>query len=143
MDTLVISEPSVEVEYPTLSDRFQSTFMDTILIVILMFVIASVLERYDNAPDWIRIALFFGIWGIYEPICTSLGFTVGNYLKGIRVRKAGDTKERLNIIQALFRYILKICLGWVSFLTIHFNPQRRAIHDLAAGSVMIRINQNK
>ena len=138
METITLQNPVAEVNYPTLSDRVQSTFIDSILIIILMFVFAAVLERYENAPDWIRIALFFGIWGIYEPLCTSLGFTVGNYLKGIRVRKVSNTSKKLNIGQAFIRYVLKASLGWISFLTMHSNPKRRAIHDFAAGSVMIR-----
>ena len=93
METVVLKKPAVDIEYPTLSDRVQSTFIDSILIIVLMFVFASVLERYENAPDWIRIVLFFGIWGIYEPVCTTLGFTLGNYLKGIRVRKASDINK--------------------------------------------------
>ena len=138
METIFASNSPIEIEYPTLSERVQSTFIDTIFIVVMMFVIASLLNRYENAPDWIRIVLFFGIWGVYEPVCTSLGFTIGNYLKGIRVRRISDYNKKINIIQAFFRYVLKISLGWISFLTIHTNPQRRALHDLAVGSVMIR-----
>jgi hypothetical protein len=67
-----------------------------------------------------------------------MGFTIGNYLKGIRVRKVSNTSNRINFIQAFFRYVLKISLGWISFLTIHSNNQKRAIHDLAVGSVMIK-----
>ena len=99
METLNLSLPT-DVEYPTLSDRIQSTFIDTLFIVALMFVFASILERYENASDWIRIALFFGIWCIYEPVCTALGFTIGNYAKGIRVKKISNYKQRINIIQA-------------------------------------------
>lgn len=138
METININQSTASIEYPTLSDRVQSTFIDTVFIIVLMFVFASVLERYDNSPDWIRIALFFGIWGIYEPVCTTLGFTIGNYVKRIRVRRVADTTKRINIVQAFFRYVLKALLGWISFLTIHSNPQRRAIHDLAVGSVMIK-----
>lgn len=139
METIQVTDLGKEIEYPTLSDRVQSTFIDTIVIVIFMFVFSSVLENYeDEAPDWIRIAIFFGLWAIYEPVCTSLGFTIGNYMKGIRVRKISNTGKRINIIQAFFRYLLKFLLGWISFLTIHSNAERRAIHDLAVGSVMIR-----
>jgi uncharacterized RDD family membrane protein YckC len=138
METIVKNEREAEIEYPTLSDRVQSTFIDTILIILLMFASASILERYENAPDWIRIVLFFGLWGVYEPVCTTLGFTIGNYVKGIRVRNVLNTGKRINILQALFRYLLKISLGWISFLTVHFNSERRAIHDLAVGSVMIK-----
>jgi uncharacterized RDD family membrane protein YckC len=137
MQTTIVASP-VQIEYPTLSDRVQSTLIDTVFIVVLMFISASILEKYENAPDWIRIALFFGIWCIYEPVCTVLGFTIGNYAKGIRVRKFSNPQKKINIIQALVRYLLKISLGWISFLTMHFNPERRAIHDFAAGSVMIK-----
>ncbi|HEX8314871.1 MAG TPA: RDD family protein [Flavisolibacter sp.] len=142
METIVSAKPSVQAEYPTLyptlSDRVQSTFIDTIFIVVLMFFIASVLDKYEGAPDWIRIVLFFGIWGVYEPLCTAFGFTIGNYAKGIRVRRSGDVSKKINMLQAFFRYVLKISLGWISFLTMHSNSQRRAIHDFAAGSVIIK-----
>ena len=126
-------------KYPQIIDRIQSTFIDTILIVILMFVFASILDRYENAPDWVRIAMFVGIFIAYEPLCMSLGFTLGNYIKGIRVRKNWDTTKRINIFQAIIRYPVKILLGWISFLTIGADPKRRAIHDLVSGSVMIKL----
>lgn len=129
----------MEEKYPKLRDRFQSTFIDTILVVFLMLLAAGVLDKYGSVPDWIRITLFVGLFLAYEPVCTTLGFTLGNYLKGIRVRKNADTTHRINIAQALLRYPVKILLGWVSFLTIHSNPKKRAIHDLVSGSVMIKI----
>jgi uncharacterized RDD family membrane protein YckC len=137
MQTLTATD-QIETIYPSLSDRIQSTFIDTLFIVLLMFAFSSILDKYEGAPDWIRIALFFGIWGVYEPLSTSLGFTIGNYIKGIRVRKYADTSKRINIFQALLRYAIKIFLGWISFLTMHTNQQRRAIHDFAGGSVMVK-----
>jgi len=104
-----------------------------------MFILASVLDRYETVPTWIRIALFVGLWGIYEPLCTTLGATLGNYIKKIRVRQVGINSKRINFFQAFVRYLLKLSLGWISFLTIHSNKERRAIHDLAVGSVMIKI----
>ena len=98
----------------------------------MMFVFASLIDRYEDSPDWVGIVLFFGIWGVYERLCTSLGFTIGNYIKGIRVRRATNPIQKINIFQAFVRYILKILLGWISFLTMHFNPHRRAIHDFAS-----------
>ncbi len=141
METVIPNEHTTEVEYPSLSDRVQSTFIDAILMIILMMIFASVLNRYENAPNWVRAVFFIGIWGIYEPVCTAFGFTIGNYLKGIRVRSASNPDKRINFIQALFRYLLKFSLGWISFLTMHTNPQRRAIHDFAAGSVMMRVGR--
>jgi uncharacterized RDD family membrane protein YckC len=139
MDTTTNEVQEVSgIEYPNLLDRFQSTFIDSVFIIILMFATASLLERYENPPDWIRVVLFFAIWGVYEPLCTTFGFTLGNYIKGIRVRRMDDPSRRINIIQAFFRYLIKISLGWISFLTIHFNEEKRAIHDLAVGSIMIK-----
>jgi hypothetical protein len=69
----------------------------------------------------------------------TFGCTIGNYIKGIRVRKNEDISQKINIGQAILRYPIKLALGWISFLTINSNLQRRAIHDLASGSVMIKL----
>lgn len=137
-EAISIAAPAKSVEYPSLSERVQSTFIDGIFMIMMMFLFASILERYENAPDWIRIVLFLGLWAVYEPLCTTLGCTLGNFVKGIRVRSVTDTDKRINFFQAFIRYVIKFLLGWISFLTIHSNPRRRAIHDLAAGSVMIK-----
>jgi uncharacterized RDD family membrane protein YckC len=129
----------MEEKYPQLTDRIQSTFIDTILIVVLMFVFSNVLDKFENIPDWVRIALFACLFVAYEPLCMTFGSTLGNYLKGIRVRKYSDSTKRINIFQAIIRYPVKVILGWVSFLTINSNPKRRAIHDLISGSVMIKL----
>lgn len=128
----------LQPSYPALSERIQSSFIDGIFLVILMFIASAVMDRYEPVPDWVRMVVFFGIWGLYEPLCTTLGFTLGNYIKRVRVRQAGNPARRINFLQAFVRYVLKITLGWVSFLTIHSNPGRQAIHDIAAGSVVIR-----
>lgn len=125
-------------KYPDLSDRIHSSFIDGILLIIMMFVFASILDKFDDVPDWVRIAMFASLFVVYEPLCTSLGFTVGHYIKGIRVRRESNSTKRINIIQSIFRYVVKIFLGWVSFLTISSNPKKRAIHDFVAGSVMIK-----
>ena len=129
----------MEEKYPLLTDRIQSTLIDSVLIIILMFLFANLLDNMNNPPDWIRIVMFVSIWLIYEPLCTSLGFTLGNYIKDIRVRNESKPEKKINIFQALVRYIIKVLLGWLSFLTIGSDSKRRAIHDLAAGSVMIKL----
>lgn len=129
----------MQPKYPLLIDRIQSTFIDFIFIIILMAVFSVLIDKYENVPDWVRIVLFAGLFIIYEPLCMVFGSTVGNYMKGIRVRKHADPEQRINILQAFIRYPVKALLGWISFLTISNNPQRRAIHDLVSGSVMIKL----
>jgi uncharacterized RDD family membrane protein YckC len=126
-------------KYPQLSERIQSAFIDMLLIIVMMFVIASVLDKYEHVEDWVRIALFASLFIVYEPVCMTLGSTLGNYIKGIRVRKDSNSSRRINLLQALVRYPVKFFLGWLSFITIHSNPKRRAIHDLVSGSVMIKL----
>lgn len=126
--------------YPQLSDRIQSTFIDLVLIIVLMFISGAIMDRFEQVPDWVRATIFIALFVAYEPICTSLGCTVGNYIKGIRVRSVENPARRINIFQAIIRYIVKVLLGWLSFLTIHSNPQKRAIHDLVSGSIVIKVD---
>lgn len=126
------------VSYPVLLKRVQSAFVDLLVIVAMMFLAALLLEKLgEETPDEINIILFIVIWALYEPVCTAFGCTAGNLLTGIRVRSHVDVHRRIPFWKAFVRYLLKINLGWLSFVTIHFNSQRRAIHDLGAGSVMI------
>lgn len=138
MEDSLLSLSEEEVEYPHLSTRVQSTFIDLLFIVLLMYLFGVLLELLGEVPDSVRIGLFVFVWIIYEPLFTTFGCTVGNYIKGIRVRRIDNTGRRIPFHMALVRYVVKCALGWISFLTIHGNKERRAIHDLAANSVMIR-----
>jgi uncharacterized RDD family membrane protein YckC len=134
--------PQMTVGYPTLVKRVQAIFVDGIFMLVVMFGISAIIDKtgYD-APEWLRALLFVGIWFVYEPVAVSLGCTLGQFMMGLRVREAANEKKKINIILSLVRFALKLLLGWISFLTIHTNPQRRAIHDLAANSVMIEIKK--
>lgn len=45
------------------------------------------------------------------------------------------------LILSVLRFVFKLLLGWISFLTVHANPKRRAIHDMVGHSVMIDIKK--
>lgn len=124
-------------EYPLLGDRVQSTFIDLLVMVGLTFFLSTVLDRYENAPDWLRVIFFAGVWVFYDPVLTAYACTPGNLIKGIRVRRVNNTQLRIGLGSALIRYAIKLVLGWISFLTINSNKERRALHDFAAGSVMV------
>ena len=128
-----------EEEYPSLLERLQSSFIDTLIIILLMIVFSNMLDHFSNVPDWIRILMFAFVFIIYEPLFMTFGCTAGNYIKRIRVRKNDHPSQKINILQAVIRYPIKLALGWISFLTINSNYSRRAIHDLACGSVMIKV----
>jgi uncharacterized RDD family membrane protein YckC len=127
----------MENEYPSLIDRIQSIFIDTVLLLISIVILSVLLDKFNNVPDWLRMLLFFTVFVAYEPLCLTFGCTLGNYIKQIRVRQYADTNRKINIFQAIIRYLVKLSLGWLSFLTVYGNPSRRAIHDMASGSVMV------
>lgn len=137
LDDVPVSEPS----YPVLVKRVQSSFIDILIIVLLMLfasLLLNAIGEEKDTPAWINVVLFLSIWGLYEPLAIAYGCTVGNYITRIRVVDANNYQKRIALWKAFVRYALKATLGWVSFLSIHFDSQRRAIHDFGAGSVMIQ-----
>ena len=132
----------METRYPDLKTRIQSIFIDSMLMIALMFLSAWILDKINPSQQeeedgMLRAIIFISIWGVYEPLSMTLGGTLGNYLMKIRARKFSDNKKKMNLLQAYVRFMVKLLLGWLSFLTINSNKERRAIHDLVGGTVMI------
>lgn len=128
----------MEEKYPLILERVQAIAIDTCLIIVLMFTFSVTLEFFDHVPNWIRTSLFLGLFIFYEPICTTFGATLGNYILDIRVRKNFNSGKQINLIQAFIRYFFKMLFGWLSFLSIFTNKKKRALHDLVSGTVMIK-----
>jgi len=131
----------MDIVYPSLSKRVQSLFIDALLMIVMMFFAGWILDKMnpeqEEGDEWIRAALFIGIWGVYEPLAMTIGCTLGNYLMKIRVRKHSNTNKKINLIQAYVRFIVKFFLGWVSFITVSFTEEKRAIHDFASGTIVL------
>lgn len=126
-----------EVYYPSMLRRMQGIFIDTLVVIAAMCVIASLMKYWPSAPDWVRIALFVSLFTVYEPVFIAFTpGTLGNLIMGLRVRCFNNPHKKLNIGQAYIRWLLKLSLGWISFVSIHTNPQRRAVHDLVSGSIV-------
>jgi uncharacterized RDD family membrane protein YckC len=104
-----------------------------------MFILSSTVENFEKFSNAVRILLFFVPWAIYEPLATTLGSTLGNYISGIRVRNFKNIQMKINFFQSFTRFIIKVLFGWLSIITILTNKRRRALHDLASGSIMIKV----
>ena len=127
-----------DIIYPSLLKRVQSTFIDGILTFIftgLLVVLASAIND-DNVGLKIA-AIIIGI--SYDPLMMAFSRSIGQRITGMKVITA-DSGEAISLFAAYIRYIIKAMLGWLSFVTMHSNTQRRAIHDLAANSVVIMAN---
>lgn len=127
-------------KYPTLLSRIQSLTIDSILLICCMVFFTVLLDGFKNVPTDIRMWLFISLM-LYEPLFTTFGATLGNYKKGIRVRKNSDQSKRITIFQAIVRSFFKILFGWLSFLFFLTNKKNRALHDIVSGSIMINVEK--
>ncbi|MEA2564476.1 MAG: hypothetical protein QOH06_5980 [Acidobacteriota bacterium] len=123
---------------PPLTRRYAASLIDGFFLMVVMILVAVLFQAEAMVP--VRIAFFWLIFFGYEPLLTSQICTVGQRVMGIRVRRYGDTDARIGIFSSYVRFVVKIVLGAISFFTMGSTKQRRAIHDLAAGSVMTQVS---
>ena len=124
-------------ELPTIKTRYISILIDGICLLLLALGISALFEKIGDVSGFVRGITFVIVIILYEPILVTLGCTIGQLFMNIRVRDFRNPEKKLSFYLVIFRFIIKIILGWLSFLTVTFNINRRAIHDLASGSIMI------
>ncbi len=124
------------LEYPVIARRYLSTLIDGLLVLSAFMFAAYLIPEQNESSRMLRILLAGTMLFIYEPLLTSRFCTAGQLLTGVRIRRAGSL-ERISILSAYIRLLIKIPLGLISFFTIPFTKGKRAIHDFAAGSIVI------
>lgn len=137
MNSVLESDLSFTNEYPSLIRRIKSIAIDAGIIIASMLVLSGLIGVSEESPTWIKIVSTIVLFGAYEPIMISLGGTIGNRIMKLQVRRVDDESKNINIIQSYIPFAVKFILGLVSFVTIHMNKKKRALHDIAAGSVMV------
>ncbi len=127
-----------EVQFPSLLVRIKALFVDFVFILIL-FSLASVIIRNTGAvPTWVRVMIFVFAFYLYDPLLITLfGGTIGHHMMKVGIRKVNHPDRKINLLQASIRFVIKYLLGWISFVTITGNKKRRAIHDIASGSIVL------
>jgi uncharacterized RDD family membrane protein YckC len=126
----------MELEYPNIVRRYFATVIDGCFILIVMITFSYIFQSESEMSVNVRIAIFLLMCFVYEPFFTSLFCTLGQKVTGIRVRTL-STHKRISIPRAYLRFFWKVLLGIISFFTIPFTKDKRAIHDFAVGSVVI------
>ncbi len=139
--TAPLDEPEAPAQalYPTLGRRYFAAFIDGLVVLGGMLLVGTLLGDVGPTLAPVRAALFVALWFGYEPGCTAFAATLGQRLMGFRVRRLADPSQRISLPAAWLRYVFKVVLGIVSFLTMGLTQQRRAIHDLASGSVVLDV----
>lgn len=131
-------------EYPILLERVKAAFIDAIILIAMMYGASELFSLFDTVPNYIRIVVSIFIFVLYDPFLTSMyGGTVGHSFCGIGVRKDDNSGDFIGFLPALFRFLVKAPLGWISLLTVTGNDKKKAIHDFAANSVVIEIKEEK
>lgn len=128
----------MEIEYASILKRVKAAFIDSIVLIGMLFLASEFLSFFNEVPNYIRIILFIFIFLFYDPICVSkFGGTIGHIQIGITVKSDKNSNKNIKFPIALVRFIVKVFLGWISFLTINNNKKRKTIHDIIANSIVI------
>lgn len=122
--------------YPSILRRYLASFIDGVLLFIVFLAVTAMLQKEPERGMWLHIGIVGALFLLYEPFCTSKLYTIGQLLVGIRVR-GFSTRQKISITAAYARFIVKFLLGFISFFYIGASENRRTIHDLAAGSIVI------
>jgi uncharacterized RDD family membrane protein YckC len=126
--------------YGKLMSRVKAVFIDSLVIMGLGLLASNLLEKFENAPDSVRLFAFIFVFILYDPLFTSfVGGTIGHLLIGLRVRQSNDETKKIIFPLALVRFITKAFLGWISLLTVTGNSKNKAIHDSLVKSVVIEL----
>ncbi|MBE0676394.1 MAG: RDD family protein [Bacteroidales bacterium] len=122
---------------PSIKTRYFSTLIDICVIFLIALGISQLFEAIALVSGFVRGTLFVVVFILYEPILVSLGSTVGQYFLGLRVRRFNNPEKKVLFPILIIRVLVKYILGWLSFITVTFNTNRRAIHDFVSGSIVI------
>lgn len=132
---------NTNVVYASMFDRIKAIFIDSIILIILMYILSRLFTGFDSIPNFVKIITYVIIFWLYDPLFTSIkGGTIGHSLMKIGVRKDEEFNKHISFPAAIIRFLLKYLLGWISLLTITGNEKKKAIHDNVAKSVVIKLD---
>ncbi len=126
--------------FPSLVSRIKALFIDIVIMLIIFTGTTLFIDTFGDIPTFVKGSIAMFMFYLYDPILTSFtGSTLGHKIMKLKVRKYKDPEKRISLGQAFLRFITKGLLGWVSFLTVTGNQRKRAIHDIASGSIMMTV----
>lgn len=120
--------------------RIKALFIDVVVMLLIFTATTLFIDTFGDIPSFVKGFILVFMFYLYDPILTSLtGSTFGHKAMKLKVRRYGDPEKKISLGQAFLRFFIKGLLGWVSFLTVIGNKRKRAIHDLASGSIMLTV----
>lgn len=125
------------VAYSRLIRRVHAVLVDSVVLPVTVISILVVGDRLGVSDSLGKAMLIAIPVLILEPGLVALtGGTVGHHLLGIRVAKQ-DGSGNINILSAAVRFVVKLLLGWLSFILVLTTAKHQAVHDLVVRSIVV------
>lgn len=125
------------VLYPRLIRRVRAFLLDSVILPITVFGALIGGDALGVSHAYGKVALVLGPVFFLEPGLVAItGGTIGHHLFKIRVTKL-DGHGNINVFAATVRFVVKLLLGWLSFIFVLTTRKHQAVHDLVARSVVI------
>ncbi len=123
---------SIVLDYPGLLVRVKSGIIDTFILILWIMIAPRIVK-----DDTLRIFIMLFPILLYEPVMISaFRHTAGQWFFKMMVLDEKDM-GKVPFYLAVVRTIVKYLLGTFSFIYIFFSDKNKAIHDNAAGSIVI------
>lgn len=125
------------VAYPRLIKRVRAALIDAVLLpvaVIGTLIAGDALGVSHLVGKLLLIAV--PIFVLEPGLVAFTGGTVGHHLLKIRVTRM-DGARNIDILAALVRCVVKLLLGWLSFIFVLTTARHQAVHDLVARTMVI------
>src|SRR5688572_16575714 len=120
--------------YPSILRRYMSTVIDFVVIFGLMY--AFLKSPFFDPKNSDPIVWFLLLLVVFDPVLTAFACTPGQLLMNLRVRSV-KTLRRPSLLATTLRWLVKMLLGVISIIFIPSQKQRRGLHDLAAGTIVL------
>lgn len=129
---------SAAPKYPSLLKRYLSNFIDRIVTYTLIGIFLFGFEGIAGDSLLLKLAaLFLGM--SYEPLVLAFNRrTIGQILTRIKVQQL-SLGRRLTLANSFARFWIRMLLGWATYITLHTNKERRALHDIVTDTVMVSL----
>jgi len=124
--------------YGRFAVRLRGLVVDAAILAGFAVAVSIVVDVIESAMlSRILMPLLVGIVLLYDPVMVArFGGTIGHRVVNLRVADS-RTEQRVGFFRALIRSILKTFLGLLSFFFMAITRRHQALHDLAAGTVVI------
>ncbi len=126
-----------EILSAPLNKRYLAVFIDGLLLIGIIVVCQKLFEHFEIESVTIKLLPYLVI-ALYEPLLVAYGATIGQVFMNVRVRKNENEEKKISLPLSYVRYLVKLLIGWVSFLAMMFSSRQRAFHDFASGSIVVQ-----